>query len=186
MDLLAIVPVFAANISNATGILKVFKLCKITRLIKASRYLGGIEEFSKSFRAKKKQIILSVIINSALLMICSILLHSAENNVQPDVFQNGFSGIYHCIRSALDSNHGVVALTSAGKALSALILMISACTVGVPLTIIATGFEHIVAESSSENSDSAVRRVTDLYDMLNDEQKEKVASHISSDMNTNA
>lgn len=52
IDLLSIVPVFVANIPTATGILKIFKLCKILRLLKASRYLNSIANFGHAIQKR--------------------------------------------------------------------------------------------------------------------------------------
>ena len=54
VDILSIVPVFVANLPTATGVMKIFKLCKILRLIKASRYLRGVANFGHAIQAKKR------------------------------------------------------------------------------------------------------------------------------------
>lgn len=53
VDLLSIIPIFVANLPTATGILKIFKLCKILRLLKASRYLSSIANFARDTKEKE-------------------------------------------------------------------------------------------------------------------------------------
>ena len=83
VDLLSIVPVFVANIPTATGILKIFKLCKILRLLKASRYLNSIANFGHAIQKKKRQIVMSIIAITVMIVICSVLMYSFESKEQP-------------------------------------------------------------------------------------------------------
>ena len=102
IDLLSIVPVFVANLPTATGILKIFKLCKILRLLKASRYLNSIANFARAIQKKKKQIIMSIIAIAVIMAICSVLMYSFENkDVIEDVI-NAYNRIsYRLIRIIL-------------------------------------------------------------------------------------
>ena len=79
IDLLSIVPVFIAGLPTSMGILKIFKLCKILRLVKASRYLSGIANFGLAIKKKKKQILLSIIAMIIMILIFSVLMYSFEN-----------------------------------------------------------------------------------------------------------
>ncbi len=174
VDILAIAPIFVAGMSTATGILKIFKLCKILRLLKASRYLSGIANFGKAIQRKKKQILMSVIAIAVMITICSVLMYSVEHKEQPEVFSNGFSGIFYSIQTMLDADSEIAPVTPAGQAMSALMLLLGGCMFGVPVAIVATGFEDMIAEQAGEEADADLYEVLREYDKLDPEKKKRL------------
>ncbi len=164
VDILAILPIFVANMSTATGILKIFKLCKIIRLLKVSRYLTSVANFGRAIQKKKRQIIMSIIAILVLISICSVLMYSVENKEQPEVFANAFSGLWYSIQTMLDSESEIAPVTPAGQALSTVMLLLGGCIFGVPVAIIATGFEDMIAEQAGEDKDA--HPDTDLFELL--------------------
>lgn len=161
IDLLSIIPVFVANLPTASGILKIFKLCKILRLVKASRYLSGIANFGKAIQKKKKQILMSFIAIIVFILICSVLLYSFESKEQPQIFTNAFSGVWFCLQTMLDADTDLTLVTPIGQALSTLMLLLGGCAIGVPIAIIATGFEDMIAEQAGEETETQ-----DFYELL--------------------
>lgn len=174
IDLLSIIPVFVADIPTASGVLKIFKLCKILRLVKASRYLSGIANFGAAIKKKKKQIVMSIIAMVVLVLICSVLLYSVEHEAQPEVFENAFSGVLYSLQTIFESDAEIVLTTTAGEVLSTMLLLIGGCMIGVPIAIIATGFEDMIAEQAGEKKeDKDLYEVLRAYDNLSEEEKEK-------------
>ena len=174
IDLLSIIPVFVATLPAASGVLKIFKLCKILRLVKASRYLSGIASFGAAIQKKKKQIVMSIIAMVVLVLICSVLLYSVEHEAQPEVFKNAFSGVWYSLQTIFESGSEIVLTTTAGKALSTALLLIGGCMIGVPIAIIATGFEDMIAEQAGEEKkDKDLYEVLRGYDKLSEAEKER-------------
>ncbi len=175
IDLLSIVPVFVANLPTATGILKIFKLCKILRLLKASRYLNSVARFGKAIQKKKRQIVMSIVAILIMIAICSVLMYSFENKEQPDVFSNGFSGVIYSIQALLDADTDMAPVTPIGQALSTLMLLLGGCMFGVPVAIIATGFEDMIAEQAGEDEDedTEIYETLRMYDGMSDSDKER-------------
>jgi voltage-gated potassium channel len=173
IDLLSIVPVFVSGMSTATGVLKIFKLCKILRLLKASRYLNSIANFGKAIQKKKRQIMMSVIAISVVIIICSMLMYSVEGKEQPEVFKNGFSGVYYCLLIMADGEATVAPITPIGQAISTIMLLLGGCLLGVPIAIVATGFEDMIAEQSGADASGDIYEVLKLYDKLDAQSKER-------------
>lgn len=178
IDLLSIVPVFVANIPTATGILKIFKLCKILRLLKASRYLNSIANFGRAIQKKKRQIAMSLIAIVVMILICSVLMYSFESKEQPEVFSHGFSGVVYSIQTMIDSGSDIQPVTPIGQALSTLMLLLGGCMFGVPIAIIATGFEDMIAEQAGDEEekneeDTEIYETLKMYDGLSDADKER-------------
>ncbi len=185
IDILSIVPIFVANLPTQTGILKIFKLCKILRLAKASRYISGIANFGKAIQNKKKQIMLSIISMLIMVIICSVLMYSFENKEQPEVFSNGFSGVIYSITVLVGGDTDIAPVTAIGKGLSTMMLLLGGCMIGVPLAIIATGFEDMIEEQSSgedSEEETDVYELLRMYDTLEENQKQKVAAFINADL----
>jgi voltage-gated potassium channel len=180
IDLLSIIPVFVAGIPTATGILKIFKLCKIIRLIKASRYLNSIANFGRAIQKKKKQIIMSIIAIVVMILICSVLMYSFESREQPEVFSNGFSGVSYVLLSILNEKTDIEPLTTIGQALSTLMVLLGGCMIGVPVAIIATGFEDMIAEQAGdEGEDTEIYETLRLYDSMSESDRERFRKIIS-------
>ena len=174
IDLLSIVPVFVANLPTATRILKIFKLCKILRLLKASRYLNSIANFAHAIQKKKKQILMSIIAISVIIAICSVLMYSFENKEQPEVFKNGFSGIWYSIQTLMSTESDIGPVTPIGQALATAMLLLGGCMFGVPVAIIATGFEDMIAEQAGDDEEvenTEIYETLKLYDGMSEENK---------------
>lgn len=181
IDLLSIVPVFVANIPTATGIMKIFKLCKILRLVKASRYLSGIASFGRAIKAKKRQILLSVVAICIMIVICSVLMYSFESKAQPEVFSHGFSGIVYSFTMMMGEEGDIEPVTAIGKGLSVLMLLLGGCMFGVPVAIISTGFEDMIAEQAGEEQTSDLYELMKQYDALSDSDKARFRAYADSD-----
>ena len=186
VDLLSIVPVFVANMPTATGIMKIFKLCKILRLVKASRYLSGIANFGRAIQAKKRQITLSIIAICAMIVICSVLMYSFESKEQPEVFNNGFSGIYYSFQVLMGDGKdaAIQPVTAIGQGLATIMLLLGGCMFGVPVAIVSTGFEDMIAEQAGvEQVGPDVYELLKNYDALTEEEKKKFRAYAAAGEN---
>lgn len=183
IDLLSILPVFVANLPTAAGILKIFKLCKILRLLKASRYLSSIANFARAIQKKKKQILMSIIAITAIMTICSVLMYSFESKAQPEIFKNGFSGIWYSIQTMVDADSDIAPVTPMGQVLSTAMLLLGGCMFGVPIAIIATGFEDMIAEQAGEEAteETEIYETLKQYDSMSEESKKRFRRILAGD-----
>ena len=183
IDLLSILPVFVANLPTAAGILKIFKLCKILRLLKASRYLNSIANFARAIQKKKKQILMSIIAITAIMTICSVLMYSFESKAQPEIFKNGFSGIWYSIQTMVDADSDIAPVTPMGQVLSTAMLLLGGCMFGVPIAIIATGFEDMIAEQAGEEAteETEIYETLKQYDSMSEESKKRFRRILAGD-----
>lgn len=178
IDLLSIVPVFIATLPTTMGILKIFKLCKVLRLVKVSRYLSGIAKFGKAIQMKKKQIIFSIIAIAILISITSVIMYSFENKVQPDVFTHGFVGIEYCLLSLLETETKIAPVTQIGEILAAIMTLLAGCMLGVPIAIISTSFGSMIAEQAGDKEEAKLHEAIEKYDALSNEDKKRFAKLI--------
>ena len=174
IDLLSIIPVFFVNIPTETAILKLFKLFKIARLVKMSRYVNGIYTFGVAIKNKTKQIVFSLVVLVALVFISSILLYAFEHPAQPEVFTHGFSGLVYA--ATVLTGYGETTMevvTPMGNAMVILMLISGACVIGVPLGIVSGEFSSIVQaqEDAEEEKEDIFERV---INELTIEEKEEI------------
>ena len=180
IDLLSIVPILASSLvnvgdanSSTLGILKIFKLCKVLRLVKASRYVSGIAKFGEAIKEKKKSIIFSIIALLLLIMICSLLMYAVEHESNGEVFENGFSGLLYGLSSIADI--GIFEgepVTQIGMLLSSVMVLLGGCIFGVPVAIVADSFGKMISHQSGEEEDNEkISSAVKVYSSLTDDQK---------------
>ena len=178
IDILSILPIFVVNLPSTTGVLKIFKLCKVLRLVKSSRYLSGVATFGIAIKNKAKQIIFSIVALVILVVICSLIMYSLEHKENGEVFENGFSGITILLSSITTIVQAEGApITSAGQMLLSIMTLLGGCIFGVPVAIIASGFSDMISKQAGEDEEK-VTKVFEQYEELNDEEKEEFLEKI--------
>lgn len=181
IDLLAILPVFftfspdaQASLPQAVAVLKIFKIFKVARLLKMSRYLTGINMFLLSVRAKKKQIFFSIIVLIFLLTISSIIMYSFENAAGNEDFKNGFSGFaYMASWVAGMEDDSMQIISTGGKIMMVVMMLIGGCVIGVPIGIVSGEFEKMVQETT-EQSEEEKDVFEEFSSKLTNEQKMEI------------
>ena len=126
---------------------------------------------------------MSIIAISVIIAICSVLMYSFESKEQPEVFKNGFSGIWYSIQTMIEVDVDFAPITQIGQALSTLMLLLCGCLFGVPVAIIATGFEDMIAEQAGveKEEDKDLYEVLRGYDNLSDKEKERFQRMVQAD-----
>ncbi len=188
MDLLAILPFFlmalpgqeSIELGNAVAIVKIFKLLRITRVLKFSRYISAFSLFGEAIKKKSKQIFFSIVIIAFLIFIWSVLLYSFENENNPTVFKNGFSGVLYAVQMLVDSDFidlaEQVPLTAMGNVMVVLMVLTGGCMIGVPLGIISDEFGKMAELADKENEEKEVNAYEYVLEHLSDEEKLEITA----------
>ena len=163
IDILSIIPIFftlSPDVENtlpeSLAILKLFKLFRIARLLKMSSYMNSIQVFATAIKAKRRQIIFSIVVLLVLLVLCSILLYSFEATTEDSQFENGFSGIAYFAQllAGLSGDDALAEVhTLGGKIMLAVMLLCGGCVIGVPIGIISDEFTNIINDEKEEKDD---------------------------------
>lgn len=172
VDLLSIFAVLLVDIPKSAGILKIFKLLRIVRVLKFSRYFKGIHDFGVAIKEKGKQILISIVILCGLVVLFSVLLYGFESGHEGTYFTNGFSGIMYCfiMLSGVDSD--IVIQTMWGQVMVALMVICGGCIVGVPLGIISGEFTKLVKHLGDDKEE--ISPYEKVINNLTDEEKEEI------------
>lgn len=142
IDLLAILPFYLPFVFPVDlRVLRSLRLIRLLRLLKINRYTNALYVIGQVFKAKASQLISSVLVVGLLMLISSVLMYYIENPVQPDVFENAFSGLWWAVATFTTVGYGdIYPITAAGRFISAVIALLGIGMVAVPTGIISAGF----------------------------------------------
>ena len=152
IDLLSILPFYLPFFFNVD--LRALRLVRLLRIFKANRYTHAIQKVLFVIKNKSTELISSIFVIFILMLISSVLMYSVESPVQPEVFKNGFSGLWWAVATFTTVGYGdIYPITSVGRFLSAIIALLGIGLVAVPTGIVTSGFmEASSNEEDDENS----------------------------------
>ena len=81
----------------------------------------------------------------------------------------------------LDADTEIAPVTPIGQALSTLMLLLGGCIFGVPVAIIATGFEDMIAEQAGDDGETEIYEALRAFDSMSDEDKARFKRMILAD-----
>ena len=131
-------PVF---IPSGTVAFRMIRIIRIFRLFRINAYYDSLNVITEVISGKKQQLISSVFIILVFMLAASLCMYSLENEAQPEVFQNAFSGIWWAASTLLTVGYGdIYPITAAGKLLGIAITFLGVGMVAIPTGIISAGF----------------------------------------------
>ena len=161
IDLLTILPFFFLS-----GFV-VFRMLRVVRIFNLFRINNKYDSFNVITTVlydKKNQILSSVFIILILMLASSLCMYSAEHEVQPDQFQNAFSGIWWAVSTLLTVGYGdIYPVTTIGKFMAIIIGFLGVGVVAIPTGIISAGFVEQytkIKTISSYEEDADIKFVT--------------------------
>jgi hypothetical protein len=83
----------------------------------------------------------------------------------------------------VESDTEMAPVTALGQTMSTIMMLLGGCMFGVPIAIVATGFEDMISEQAGEEDDDQ-NEIYDFlrqYDEFEDDEKRKIAAYISAD-----
>lgn len=138
IDLLTILPVFFLSGFVAFRMLRVVRIFNLFRI---NTQYDSFNVITTVLYDKKNQILSSVFIILVLMLSSSLCMYGAEHEVQPDQFNNAFSGIWWSVSTLLTVGYGdIYPVTTLGKAMAIIIGFLGVGVVAIPTGIISAGF----------------------------------------------
>ena len=138
IELLTILPFFFLS-----GMV-VFRMLRVVRIFHLFRLNSHYDSFSvirTVLNEKKNQILSSLFIIFIVIMASSLLMYNVENKVQPESFENAFSGLWWSVSTILTIGYGdIYPVTILGKILGVIISFLGVFAVALPTGIISAGF----------------------------------------------
>lgn len=155
IDLLTILPFFFLS-----GFV-VFRMLRVVRIFHLFRINSRYDSFNvikNVLLDKKNQIISSVFIIIILMLASSLGIYAAENEAQPTVFKNAFSGIWWAVSTLLTVGYGdIYPVTIMGQIMAIIIAFLGVGVVAIPTGIISAGF--VEQYTKMKNNDMFAKEV---------------------------
>lgn len=149
IDLVSLLPSYLAIISANLMGFRMLRVLRLFRVFKLSRYTHALRDIVEVFRRKASQLISSMVVVSFLIVTAAVLMYNAENDVQPDKFDNALSCIWWAIETLTTVGYGdIYPVTAIGRVMSAVIEILGIGLVAVPTGIISAGFSEQLAEKN--------------------------------------
>lgn len=190
VDLLAILPFYLPFIFPVDlRVLRMLRMLRLLRLFKVSRYTESIKTIANVFKSKAPQLVSSTLIVFLLMVIASVIMYNLEHEVQPDKFENAFSGLWWAVATFTTVGYGdIFPITNGGRVVAGMISMLGIGLVAVPTGIISAGFieqMNISKEAEVEQKDTSsevnqIREAKKLLDekIINEQQFETLTNKI--------
>lgn len=152
IDLLAILPFyFPFFIKIDLRILRALRLVRLFRLFKMNRYTSALTTVFTVIKNKASELISSIFVVFILMLISSVFMYTIESPVQPEIFKNGFSGLWWAVATFTTVGYGdIYPITTAGRILSMIMAVLGIALVAVPTGIISSGFMELNEKSCDE------------------------------------
>lgn len=138
VDLCTILPFFFLS---GFVVFRMLRVVRIFHLFRINAYYDSFNVITSVLYEKRNQIISSVFIILVLMMASSLCMYSAEHDIQPDVFNNAFSGMWWSISTILTVGYGdIYPVTVLGRIMAIFISFLGVGAVAIPTGIISAGF----------------------------------------------
>jgi len=151
-----------------------FKVLRIARLLRIFRYMTSFKLLKAAFMSKKAELAVSLQFLCIITLILSFILFFVENQVQPDVYKNGWKAILWAFNQYIKDPGGLAytpPVSMIGKLIAVAIGILKIAIFAVPAGLIGSGFLQAVNEQKEKenlenNSDKlhlAFERQLDVY-----------------------
>lgn len=152
VDLMTIISYFGPIYSNGIVALRMIRVIRIMRLFRVNKSFDAFNVVAEIVLEKKKQLLSSVCMIAMIMIAASLCMYGFEHDVQPDVFENGFSGIWWAMSTVLTIGYGdIYPVTVGGKLAAIVIALLGVCVVAIPTGIISAGFVEYYARLRNDS-----------------------------------
>ena len=164
VDLVAILPFWLPMLLPDTTLgLRALRLVRLLRIFKLNRYFDAMKSLSEVIVSKKRELLGSMFFVLILMLISSLLMYSAEHEVQPNVFRNAFSGLWWAVATLTTVGYGdIYPVTPLGRLIGAFIAFSGLAAVAIPTGIISSGLTERITKSGKEKDISEEADVSDM------------------------
>ena len=151
VDLLTIISYFAPLYSNGIVALRMIRVIRIMRLFQVNKTFDAFSIVAGVVMEKRKQLLSSICMIAMIMLAASLCMYGFEHDVQPDVFENAFSGIWWAMSTVLTVGYGdIYPITVGGKIVAIIIALLGVCVVAIPTGVISAGFVEYYARIRNE------------------------------------
>jgi voltage-gated potassium channel len=157
VDLLAILPfyvVYFSPLDNRYAIIG--RLLRLVRIFRFGFFSRAITVLRIAIKKKAKELLVTIIFISILVVFCAYLIYYSENRAQPEVFSSIPRSIYWAFVTLSTVGYGdMTPITPFGRFFTAIVSFLGVGIIAIPAGIISSGMVEILKKkkSAEENID---------------------------------
>ena len=141
VDLLAVLPFYLPFLGIDLRFIRAFRLFRIVRLAKAGRYYSSLSLIRDTARARKEELVLTVVVLALLLVVASSGIYYCEHEAQPDQFASIPGSLWWAVVTLTTVGYGdAYPITGAGKFFASLVAILGIGMFALPTGILGAGF----------------------------------------------
>lgn len=144
IDLFAILPFYLPMlIGFDLRFIRVLRLLRLIRILKISRYMHATNMIANVFKAKKEELVISLVLIVFLMIIVSSIMFYVEHDAQPLQFASIPETMWWSVSTLTTSGYsGMYPVTAMGKTMASVISILGIGLVALPAGIFASGFSE--------------------------------------------
>ncbi|MCS7014249.1 MAG: ion transporter [Chloroherpetonaceae bacterium] len=141
VDLISVLPFYLSFLVIDLRILRLLRFIRLFRLLKLTRYATALVLLKETFRSRRAELGVTVLLLLVVLTIAATLMYFAEKDAQPDKFSDIPSAMWWAVITLTTIGYGdVFPVTMLGKFIGGLIAVLGIGFVALPTGIISVGF----------------------------------------------
>lgn len=131
--------------------IKALRVSRVMRLMRVSRYMKSWRLLTNAISEKKKDLLISMQFLLVITFILALILFFCEHDVQPDVYDNGFSSVAWAFAQYIGDPGGfgdTPPVTVLGKIIACIVGLLGIAIVAVPAGILGAGFTEAIEKEN--------------------------------------
>lgn len=152
VDLAAILPFYVMPFTDSnTVVFRLLRVFRLVRVLKFGRYHSSIGILGRVLLSRREELVVSLILVMALVVITSTVMYAVEHDAQPKVFSSIPASMWWGIVTLTTVGYGdVYPVTALGKVVAGISVLLGVGLFALPAGILAGGFAEELARSKKE------------------------------------
>jgi voltage-gated potassium channel len=142
IDLLAILPFFLPLVTLLdTRMVRAMRLVRLFRVFKATRYSRSLDTLRHVLRAKRDELLVTVLLVFIVLLLVSSLMYAVEHDAQPELFSSIPAAMWWGMMTLTTVGYGdIYPKTPLGQFCGMVIALLGVGVFALPAAILGSGF----------------------------------------------
>lgn len=151
IDLFALLPFYLTLLPIDLRYLRTFRLLRLARIFKLTRYNTAINTVKAVVGSKKEILTISFVLIGLILYMVSAVMYYVENAAQPEVFSSIPKTMWWGVATLTTVGYGdIFPITPLGRMLGGVIAILGIGIFAIPTGIIASGFTEYIDKDESQ------------------------------------
>lgn len=152
IDFLALLPFYLTLLPIDLRYLRTFRLLRLARIFKLTRYNTAINTVKAVISSKKEILTISFVLIGLILYMVSAVMYYVEYEAQPEVFSSIPKTMWWGVATLTTVGYGdIYPVTALGRTLGGVIAILGIGIFAIPTGIIASGFTEYVEKNESDD-----------------------------------